>query len=373
MKHICRILSVLMALLLTMSVCCAEGSDPAVAMVNGEALPYSEYAAIESAYLYQYEADGADLTDSTIYTYVQDLALTHAIEQRLVVQDMRANGFYDLDAETEAWCVEQGNAAYQKALADVGAMMRESLGLVEESDVQEYALSYAEALGVTVETYIDVYRTQYASAKYQEWLIRDNPVTEEQVKAEYEARVAASKAIHATDVAAFEATAANGGEVWYRPAGYRSVLQILLTAEGDTAEAKLASVQETVDAIQARLAQGESFESLIREYGADAAFDNDAFFSTGYQVHRDSVMWEDAFVAAAFSAEMDAPGSWSKPFASDLGVHILYYLADVAEGPIELTGELYDALAYVIYSGRTQAAQRARIDELAEAAEVVIY
>lgn len=373
MKHICRILSLLAALLLAMSVTFAETSDPVIATVNGEELLYSTYYAIESTYLYQYEAAGLDVTDDTVYAYVQDLALSYAIEQMLVVQDMKVQGFYDLDAETEAWCVEQGNAAYEQALADVGEMMRETLGLAEDEDVTEYALSYAASLNVTAETYIDVYRTQYASALYLEWLIRDDPVTEEQVRAEYEARVAASKELYASDAAAFETAAANGSEVWYRPAGYRSVLQILLPAVGDTAEAKLASVQGTVEEINARLEKGETFESLIREYGTDASFEDEAFFTIGYQVHQDSVIWEDAFVAAAFSDEMAAPGSWSKAFASDLGVHILYYLADIEEGAIELSEELYDALAYVIYAERTQAAQAARIDELAAAAEVVLY
>lgn len=373
MKHICRILSALLALMLCMPGCMAEASDPAVALVNGEELLYSTYASIENAYLFQYESAGVDLTDPTNYAYVQDLALTYAIEQQLVVQDMRAQGCYELDAETEAWCVEQGKATYEQALAEVGDMMRETLGLVEESDVTEYALSYAASLNVTEETYIDVYRTQYAATKYQEWLIREQPVTEADVQSAYEARVEASKGLYGKDAAAFETAAVNGGEAWYRPAGYRSILQILLPAEGATEAEKLASVQETTDAIAARLAQGEAFESLIREFGTDPSFSDEAFFSTGYQVHRDSVLWEEAFVAAAFSAEMAEPGCWSKPFASDIGVHILYYLADTPEGPVALSEELYDALAYVIYTERTQAAQAARIEELTASAAIEIY
>jgi len=373
MKHICRFLSLMMTLVMLAGVALAEMNDPVVATVNGEELLYSEYYAIESAYLYQYEAAGVDLTDDTVYAYLQDLALSYAIEQLLVVQDMRAQGCFDLDEETENWCVEQGNAAYEQALADVGDMMRETLGLVEESDVQEYALAYAADLGVTAETYIDVYRTQYATTQYQEWLIRENPVTEADVQAEYEKRVAASQALYEQDAAAFETDAANGKETWYRPEGYRSILQILLPAEGETEEAKLASVQETMEAINARLEQGEHFETLIREYGTDATFENEAFMASGYQVHPDSVLWEDAFVQAAFSAEMAAPGCWSKPFTSDLGVHILYYLNDSEAGAVALSEELYDALAYVIYSQRAQEAQSARISELVNAAEVVIH
>lgn len=369
-----RFISLLLALLMTLSLACAETTQEAViATVNGEDLLYSDYVVIESAYLYQYEAAGVDLTDEATYTYLQDLALSYAVEQMLVRQDMQAQGCYDFDAETEAWFQEQGASAYETALLDVEAMMRDTLSLGEEDDARVYALAYAESLGVTEQTYVDFYRTQYASVKYYEWLIRDNPVTEEDVQSAYAQRVEESKTLYENDVAAFETAAANGSEIWYTPAGYRSVLQILLPAEGDTEADKLASVQTTVDAIYARLESGESFEALIREYGADAAFNDEAFFSTGYQVHQDSVIWEDAFIAAAFSADMAQPGCWSQPFVSDLGVHILYYLSDAASGPISLTTELSDALSYLIYTERYTAAQSERITELADSADIVFH
>lgn len=371
MKHF---ISLLLALLMTLSFACAETTqEAAIATVNGEDLLYSEYAAIESAYLYQYEAAGIDLTDAATYTYLQDLALSYAVEQMLVKQDMQAQGCYDFDAETEAWFQEQGAAAYEAALQDVEAMMRDTLSLDEEEDARAYALAYAESLGVTEQTYVDFYRTQYASVKYYEWLIRDNPVTDEDVQSAYAQRVDESKALYENDVPAFETAAANGSEIWYTPAGYRSVLQILLPAEGATEADKLASVQSTVDAIYARLESGESFEALIREYGADTAFNDEAFFNTGYQVHQDSVVWEDAFIAAAFSADMAQPGCWSQPFVSDLGVHILYYLNDAASGPITLTTELADALSYLIYTERYTAAQAERITELANSADIVFH
>lgn len=370
MKHI---LSLLLALLMLFSCALAESTEAVIATVNGEDLLYSEYAAIEAAYLYQYEAAGLDLTDPDIYAYLQDLALNYAIEQMLVRQDMAAQGCYVFDEATEAWFDETGKAAYAAALADVVEALRASDQTLSEDELQVYALAYAESLGVTEQTYIDYYRDQYAAAKYYEWLIRDNPITDADVQTAYEARVAESKALYENDVAAFETAMSNGSEVWYKPAGYRSVLQILLPAEGETDEAKLQSVQATVAEITARLESGETFQSLIAEYGTDANFASETFLQTGYQVHPDSVIWEDAFVTAAFSAEMAQPGSVSQPFASDLGVHILYYLCDSAAGPIELTEDVHDALAYAIYVERYTAAQTQRINELADAAQVILH
>ncbi len=345
--------------------------DYAVATVNGQDLMYSEYRTVESAYLYQAEAAGADLTDASAAAYFQDLALTYAIEQMLVRQDMAAQGCFDFDAETEAWFAAQGKAAYDTALQQVKDSLRGADAV--EDELNDLALAYAASLNVTEQTYVDFYRSQYAAAKYYEWLTRDNPVTDEDVKAAYEARVEASKALYGDDAAAFERAAENGSETWYRPEGYRSILQILLPASGATAEEKLASVQATVDAIAVRLEQGESFQALMAEYSTDANGQNETFLQSGYQVHRDSIVWEQAFIDAAFSDEMAQPGDWSKPFASDLGVHILYCLSDSPGGAVPLTEELHDLLAYAIYTERYTAAQSARINALADAAEVVIH
>ena len=357
-----RFLSLMLALLL----CCAPAlaemtEDYPVATVNGEALMYSKYKAIETAYLYQYEAAGVDLADESIYTYLTDLALSYALEQMLVEQDMRAQGCYEFDAETEAWFAESGKAAWDQAIQDV----MDSLRTMDASDDEllVYALAYAESLGVSEQTYVDYFRTAYAQENYYQWLIRETPITDADVQAAYDERIANSMALYANDIAAFETALVNGEEVWYTPAGYRNVQQILLIAEGETAEEKLASVQATVDAINLQLADGESFETLITLYSADTA--------NAYPVHQESVIWADEFVAAAFSAEMAAPGCVSLPIAGDTGVHILYYLEDAAFGPVQLTEEIHDMLASVIYQERYTAAQAERLNELAAAAVIV--
>ena len=368
-----RMLSLMLVLLLCGVAVAESASDPVVATVNGEPLLYSEYYAIETAYIANYQSAGIDLSDENTVSYLQDLALTYAVEQMLVRQDMQAQGCYDFDDETESWFQQTGKSAYNTALTDVkNALMAAQPDMAaDEADV--YAMAYAKSLNVTVDTYVDYYRTQYASQRYYEWLTKDNPVTDADVQAAYEARVAESQTVFASDAAAFETALYNGQEAWYRPEGYRAVLQILLPAEGDTDEARLQSVQATTDAIIARLNDGEAFQTLMAEYSADANSTDAEFLTTGYQVHRDSAVWEDAFIQAAFSDDMDAPGAVSTPFASELGVHILYYLADVPGGPIELTTELRDALHYTLYTQRYTDAQAERLDVLAETAEVIFY
>lgn len=184
----------LLAAALCLCACCAlaepEAADAAqenaiLALVNGEAVTQEDIVPFAAAYLTKLAEAGYDIGDEAVTAYVQDLALTAAMEDLLVQQDAHAQGFYDFDEQTESWCREQGQAAYSAALADVAERLGEELEQSEEADMLEYALAYAQMLGVTVENYVDVYRKELAMAYYYAWLTQDCPVTDEDVSAAY--------------------------------------------------------------------------------------------------------------------------------------------------------------------------------------------
>ena len=88
-----RLTALLLSLLLLFSCALAESTDDKLmATVNGEELRYSAYV----TYLTQYQQllSGAyDETDETQAAYIEDLALTTAIQDMLIEQDMRAKGY----------------------------------------------------------------------------------------------------------------------------------------------------------------------------------------------------------------------------------------------------------------------------------------
>lgn len=194
-----RILSLLLALMMMTAGAFAEDAETAqtdtvVALVNGEALMSSDYEPVRENYLTSYAALGYDIQDETVSAYLDDLALTAAIQNLLVEQDMKAQDCYNFDEETEKWCAEQGQTAYESALAQVAETLNETLELEDEDEtLQKYAQQYAELLGVTAQDYIDVYRTQYATMLYYAWLTQDCPVTEEEIQAEYERQKASGE------------------------------------------------------------------------------------------------------------------------------------------------------------------------------------
>lgn len=54
-------------------------------------------------------------------------------------------------------------------------------------------------------------------------------------------------------------------------------------------------------------------------------------------------------------------------------MHILYYLCDSKSGAIEMTDAIHDALSYTLYQEMCSEALSARLNELSDSAEVVLY
>ena len=129
----------------------------------------------------------------------------------------------------------------------------------------------------------------------------------------------------------------------------------------------IASKQDTIDEIETRLNNGEEFAKIAPDYNEDPGQD----FNEGYMVHPESIMWDPVFRDAAFSAEMNQPGDHSKPVLGSYGVHILYYLADVPEGAIELTDDLYAELAESMLLDKQYDAAEAAIQAKVKTSEIV--
>ena len=135
-------------------------------------------------------------------------------------------------------------------------------------------------------------------------------------------------------------------------------------------QAIIESLRDKIDDIMARLANGESFEDLIREYGEDPGMEVEENLKNGYPVHPDSLVYAKAFTEGA--AALEKVGDYSKdPVVSTFGVHILYYLRDIPDGPLEMSEEVRDALAEEILSSRVDKAVGERLDQMVAEAEIV--
>ena len=348
----------------------AEG----VAMwINGEAVYQSQIDSVTASVTESMGRLGLDTSDEEIASAISDVAQRQVIEDRLLSQDMTAQGMYDLTQEDE-------NTVAQAAKQTVEAMLAEYTAYYaslaqEDANAQTTAARQAQAAmevaGYTEDFFKSYYRNVLASERYEAWLVRNDPeITQEEIEAAYRQRTDESKSLYAQDIPAFETALASGEEIWYRPAGYRAVLQIMLSAQGESDDEKLASVSEKTSDIYDRLEAGETFESLISQYGEDPSFADPAFIETGYQVHPDSILWEEAFVQAAFADELAKPGDVSQPHVFGDNVCILYYLKDMDGGTAELTESLREALRADLYAQQVESRLEERIETLEAEAEI---
>ena len=134
-------------------------------------------------------------------------------------------------------------------------------------------------------------------------------------------------------------------------------------------KAILDSVQSTIDEIMAKYEGGTSFDDLIKEYGTDTGMKDDAKRAEGYMVHKDSILWDPTFTAAAMALEK--VGDVSKPVVSQFGVHILQYLKDIPGGAVELTDEMKNQFRETLTDEMKQEALSTALDEWMAASEIV--
>ena len=94
-------------------------------------------------------------------------------------------------------------------------------------------------------------------------------------------------------------------------------------------------IRDTVEAIIAEIDAGIDINTIINRYSTDKNEQN--LDKGGYPVHPDSKNWPPEFLEAA--GKLEKPGDLSGPVLTDMGVHILYYAADIPAGSHELTEE----------------------------------
>jgi foldase protein PrsA len=101
-----------------------------------------------------------------------------------------------------------------------------------------------------------------------------------------------------------------------------------LTAQLNTlTENAYAAIQPTVDEVEAKIAAGTDFDSLVAQYGQDTGMQSEPTKSQGYLVCEGITTYLDVFTTEAMA--LQKIGDISDPFRSEYGIHILRYASDL--------------------------------------------
>ena len=205
------------------------------------------YYQLYSMYGLSFNADSVDTSGAP------QAVIDNEVETLVLKQKFASLSELALTEEEEAGILAHAQEEYDSMLSQVKSLYLSDSGL--EGD-ELNAAAQAKALELdaryTMDYFTDHAREEKIEEKLRDYAIRDVAVTEDEIKAEYDSRVAEAKESYASDITAFGTAVNAGNTVYYRPAGYRYVKQILVGFPDDVKSA-LTAANSAVTAAQTAL------------------------------------------------------------------------------------------------------------------------
>ena len=329
----------------------ATDEEKAAARADAEAFIRTNYGYTEEAFL-------AEVELNMIYTRTAEYA-----SEGLEITDEDVEAYYNSLVEEDKALLESSAASL--GAADEGATeadKNKAMATIYEYYTQSgYSLFYTPE-GYRGITHILLPVDAELLTAWQQLQAR----LEEQNSEDEEATDApeATPAPEATETA--ETAAEPAADATPAPEPEEPVTQEMVDA---AKQAILDSVKDKLDEINAKLAEGVSFEDLVREYGTDPGMQDEDRLANGYPVHAGSIQYDSNFASAAMA--LQAVGDISEPVISQRGVHLLHYLKDIPGGSVEYTEELKNELKAELTERKVQEAYSNLVAEWMGEAEIV--
>ena len=356
-----KIVSMLLALMLT-AVCafgCAQevtedvvlasAYNGEVTVMRGEVM--DEFDQMLESYLSYYAQYGYNMDeyDTELQNAVAQETVYSKMSQRVAERYAKDNGFV-LTAEAEAELIANAEATmdnmreyFTTYLTSYGLTGDELTAAVE----QELAAS-----GYTVDYLVETGKLSGVLEHIYAMHTADVTVTEEEVKAAFDAKIEAAKTTYA-DVDAYISAVLNGEEILYTPEGLRNV-QVLFINPTDEAAPETTG-KAKADAAKAEIDAGKDFVEVMVAY-SDEGLTEDVL-AAGYPVAAGSVSFSEEFVTAAMA--LANVGDVSDVVETEHGYFIIKYAADIPAGAVAYEGR---------ETAETEAALEAKKNEIYSAA-----
>ena len=403
----------------------ADAETPEIMVtVNGKVVTRDEYNEVFESLRSYYSNAGYQFTTEDSINTLKAASLNNAIVLELIDQKAVEFGLDTFTDEEEA-AMHQEAAGYMAGVVDsymnyYGLTPAEDASEEDKTAARTNAVAALEALGVTESYYYEAIRSNEIYDRVRGEVIKDIQASDEDIQNAFDAQVENDRQLYDGNVSMYEYNQYFGQKSYFVPEGYRGVLHILLNVEQELLDtyqdlqarfeeqqeasatdlasptdaeatatdteasptdlvtqedvdaayaAIIASVQPTIDEINRKLADGAAFEDLIAEYGKDPGMQDEATLRDGYSVHRDSILWDPAFIEAAFS--VDNVGDVAAPVVGNYGVHLVKYHRDVPAGAVELTDEIRAELAEGLVGDAQAAAFDSAVEAWMDSAEIV--
>lgn len=383
-----RLFALLCAVILSAGLLAGCAGGPTVATVGGEAITVKELNMFANFILLQQQAgvtvSGIDDAESLKQVYAD--ALDTAITYKVLMKKGIDRKFYPLSEEKRKEIDDQIAEYLEGELAALVEQYKQAGSTQAEADTKARKESYAamEKSGLTRQNLTLILRYSAVAEMFYNEIVDAATVSDADLQAGYDRKVAEQKDQFAADPAAYEQAKAmeesyGSPAVLYKPEGFRYVKHILISFPeevstkiqeaqygGDADAVKklrndsLPLIQAKADEVLQKVNSGSDFDALMAEYGQDPGMQADPEMTTGYMLGQSTGFVEE-FKEAAL--KLGKVGDVTGLVASDYGYHIIKWVGNVPSGAVPLE-DVKDALMEELLTEKQDEAWKLLIDGL---------
>ena len=247
---------------------------------------YNNY--INSYYMYYYGFTSTlyDPTNASNIAAAKDTVVQQLTEQAVQIEKARELGLDSFSAEDEEQIASRAEEDWQSLLESAKSQLFADTVLEGEA-LDAAILASVTDLGYSYDSYLADSREEVLLEKLRTTALADMPaITEADLQAELDSRVESAKTTYETSPASYGNALLNGTTVYYRPAGYRMVQQVLISfTEEDEAsmtdlESRVDAAQDAVDELLAQLTEAQATPTDVDvEEETEEATDSDLLAS----------------------------------------------------------------------------------------------
>lgn len=182
-----------------------------------------------------------DSTNADVMSSLTDSVLNSLVERSVLLAKAKELGLDQLTDE-EKTKIEENTASQLDSLRQSAAT---EFSLDLETQLDEINAKLDE-IGYTEEVVRKSVTESLLISKAEDYAVKDVSVTEDEIVADFNSKVEAAKTSYESDLSAYGKAVLNGTTVYYRPAGYRNVKQILIKYS-DEDSALVSNIQTALD------------------------------------------------------------------------------------------------------------------------------
>ena len=182
-----------------------------------------------------------DSTNADVMSSLTDNVLNSLVERSVLLAKAKELGLDQLTDE-EKTKIEENTASQLDSLRKSAAT---EFSLDLETQLEEINAKLDE-IGYTEEVVRKGMTESLLITKAEDYAVKDVTVTEDEIVADFNSKVEAAKTSYESDLSAYGKAVLNGTTVYYRPAGYRNVKQILIKYS-DEDSALVSNIQTALD------------------------------------------------------------------------------------------------------------------------------